>query len=77
MTRPARYSYVGEIVAYEPDGPRNPEPEEDLRNCLRDALFRSSKPIIFDEFVLAAILLCHMSSLFATKGMGFRRYCSG
>lgn len=45
MTRPARYTYVGEIVAYEPDGPRNPEPEEDLRNCLRDALFRSSKPI--------------------------------
>lgn len=45
MTRPGRYTYVGEIVAYEPDGPRNPEPEEDLRNCLRDALFRSSKPI--------------------------------
>ena len=39
---PARYTYVGEIVAYEPDGR---QPGEDVHNCLRDALFRYSKPV--------------------------------
>lgn len=42
MARPARYTYVGEIVSYEPDGPR--QPGEEFHN-LRDALFRSSKPV--------------------------------
>lgn len=42
MARPARYSYVGEIVSYEPDGPRSSQPED---FHLGDALFRSSKPV--------------------------------
>lgn len=46
MARPARYTYVGEIVSYEPDGSDGPQsPQSSRPDFLRDALFRSSKPV--------------------------------
>ena len=49
MARPARYTYVGEIVSYEPDGSDGSDGPQSSRTSppdfLRDALFRSSKPV--------------------------------